>query len=63
MKQQQTKWTIQEQEQEGDYFFSGRLYTTATIQEKLTALEIAEIVMQVRMRVKEKKRCRLFASI
>ena len=53
MKQQEFTWTIQEEEQAGDYFFSGRLYTTAGIQRELHVSEIVEIVWQVKKRVRE----------
>ncbi len=54
MQESQFTWTLQEEEQAGDYFFSGTIYTTVTIQIELTLAEIGEIIWQVKNRVEER---------
>lgn len=47
------KWTLQPQEQEGEYMFSGKSYMTRRIAEELHPLEVLQIHKEVQKRVAE----------
>lgn len=49
-----TKWTLQPQEQEGTYTFSGQPYMTRRVSEELHVLEIIQIHTDLLKRVAEK---------
>ena len=53
MKQLNTKWTLQPQEQDNDYFFNGKYLMTAAIAERLSQTEINSIISQTLARVRE----------
>lgn len=45
------EWTMKPQEQEGDYWFSGKLYVTRGVAEALTELDLMVILTQLRQAV------------
>lgn len=48
-----SNWNRKPQEQEGNYFFSGKFFMTKTVQKQLSTMEILNILREVRILVRE----------
>ena len=46
-------WSLQPQEQEGSYFFSGKIFMTSGIQFELDLLEISDIISTIKYKVQK----------
>lgn len=43
------RWHYQQQEQDGDYWFGGKIYTTASIQSEIPNAELQAIILFLKM--------------